>query len=149
VFPLRLPPLRDRWEDIAALTEHFAGRLARRMNRSVPSIAPETMALLERYHWPGNVRELENLIERALIVSRGDTLDIDPTWLSTVPATAASPASLADIERRTILDALERCGGRIYGPGGAAHLLGLKPTTLYGKMRKHHIARKSSATQFE
>ncbi len=149
VFPLRIPPLRERREDIAVLARHFVERLSGRMNRPAPALAPQALELLERYHWPGNVRELENLIERALIVSRGDTLQLDPTWLPTGTALSLSNASLADVERRTIVDALERCGGRIYGPGGAARLLGLKPTTLYGKMRKLCIVRKSGATQFE
>jgi DNA-binding NtrC family response regulator len=140
VFPLRVPPLRERQEDIAPLARHFAAALSARMSRPTPEIDPRTLQLLESYTWPGNVRELENLIERALIVSRGETLSIDPAWLSSVPA--AESASLAGVERRTILDALERCGGKIYGVGGAARLLGLKPTTLYGKMRKLHIARK-------
>jgi len=103
------------------------------------------------YQWPGNVRELENILERAMIVTSGDTLEIDPTWLS---ATAASsPPSdgqptMAELERRAILEALQRSGGKIYGPGGAAQALGLKPTTLYGKMRKHHISKKHGAGTF-
>jgi formate hydrogenlyase transcriptional activator len=85
---------------------------------------------------------LENLIERAVIVSSGDTLTLDPTWLRAPTVAAAPPAgSFADAERRTILDALERCGGKIYGRGGAAAFLGLKPTTLYGKMRRLGIPR--------
>jgi formate hydrogenlyase transcriptional activator len=148
VFPLCIPALRQRREDVASLARHFVERLARRMNRPVPALTTQTLELLEGYSWPGNVRELENLIERALIVSRGDTLQLDPTWLSSVTA-SSSDESLADVERRTIVEALERCGGRIYGPGGAARLLGLKPTTLYGKMRKLRIARRASATQFE
>jgi formate hydrogenlyase transcriptional activator len=148
VFPLPVPPLRERREDIPALARHLIERLARRMNRPIPSMGGQTLQLLEAYHWPGNVRELENLIERALIVSRGDTLDIDPTWLSSVPA-SPSAGSLAEIERHTILDALERCRGKIYGVDGAARLLGLKPTTLYGKMRKHRIARRPEAGSFE
>jgi formate hydrogenlyase transcriptional activator len=96
--------------------------------------------LLKNYPWPGNVRELENLIERAMIVSTGDSLSVDPTWLKS-PAVMNVSTSLADRERLTIVNAIERCGGRIYGPRGAAAMLGVKPTTLYGKIRKHHIER--------
>ena len=149
VFPLRLPPLRERSEDVPELVRAFVERLGRRLNRSVRQVSPRTLDLLGRYHWPGNVRELENLIERALIVAAGDTLEIDPTWLTAAPAPATgAPATLADVERHTILDALERCGGRVYGAGGAAKLLGLKPTTLYGKMRKYRIARRPGASHF-
>jgi len=81
-------------------------------------------------------------------VSSGERLEIDPTWLAAPPRSVAA-ASLADVERRTILDALERCAGKVYGAGGAARLLGLKPTTLYGKMRKHGISRKAGAPTFE
>jgi formate hydrogenlyase transcriptional activator len=92
------------------------------------------------YDWPGNVRELENLIERAMIISSDDTLEIDPHWLRSTPIDQPAQPALADVERRAILDALARSQGRIYGPRGAAAVLGLKPTTLYGKMRKHGIA---------
>src|SRR5204863_19630 len=103
-------------------------------------IAPAALDLLVRYDWPGNVRELENLIERAMIISDGDTLDIDPSWLSAAPpASRAAPVSLKGQEKQSILDALAHCGGKIYGADGAAARLGLKPTTLYGKMRRHGI----------
>jgi formate hydrogenlyase transcriptional activator len=157
VFPLRVPPLRQRREDIPELVRHFVEQLGQRMTRNrngpVKQVSPRTLDLLAAYHWPGNVRELENLIERALIVTTGDTLEIDPTWLTagagqSIP-TPTKAAPLADVERRTILDALERARGKIYGAGGAAQLLGLKPTTLYGKMRKHHITRKTGASAFE
>src|SRR5262249_23472319 len=113
----------------------------------VGGVSPATLRLLTTYDWPGNVRELENLIERALIVTAGDTLQVDPGWLSPGPVPGVPPSTppgLAELERRAILDALERCRGRIYGPRGAAAALGLKPTTLYGKMRKHHIERNPS-----
>ena len=148
VFPLRLPPLRERREDVPELVKHFVAHIGRRMGRPVREVGQRTLDLLAAYDWPGNVRELENLIERALIVSSGDMLEIGPTWLTAGPRTAEA-APLADVERRTILDALERCGGKVYGAGGAARLLGLKPTTLYGKMRKHHIRRRAGTPQFE
>jgi formate hydrogenlyase transcriptional activator len=145
VFPIHVPPLRQRREDIPDLVRYFLHHLGRRLSKPVARASPAAMQLLTEYHWPGNVRELENIMERALIVTAGDTLEIDPNWLRPVPAAdrkaeAGSPG-LADVERRTILEALARCRGKIYGPGGAAAVLGLKPTTLYGKMRKHGIAR--------
>jgi formate hydrogenlyase transcriptional activator len=144
IFPIHVPPLRQRREDIPDLVHHFLRHFGRRMNKPIDHISPATMNLLKEYHWPGNVRELENLIERAMIVSSGDTLLVDPHWLQ--PALAVREerqpsASLAEMERQAILAALERCHGRIYGAGGAAAALGLKPTTLYGKMRKHRIAK--------
>ncbi len=148
VFPIRVPPLRDRREDIPALINFFINRISRRMNKEVTRVDRRTMELLMSYSWPGNVRELENIVERAMIVSPADTLSIDATWLSPsaveLPARSA-PRSFADTERAAILDALRACGGKIYGQGGAAQLLGLKPTTLYGKMRKHKISRKRDA----
>jgi formate hydrogenlyase transcriptional activator len=141
VFPIRVPPLRERREDIVDLVNHFLHAFGRRMSKQV-AISPATLQALQAYHWPGNVRELENVIERAMIVTTGETLQFDPLWLAPAPAVDGIPearAGLAEVERQTILEALERCHGKIYGPGGAAAALGLKPTTLYGKMRKHHI----------
>jgi formate hydrogenlyase transcriptional activator len=145
VFPIHVPPLHDRREDIPALINHFIGRFARRMNKDISRVNRRTMELLMGYDWPGNVRELENIIERAMIVSRGDTLAIDPKWLSEGDEGALGSrrhTAFADVERQTILDALQRCGGKVYGRDGAAALLKLKPTTLYGKMRKHNIKRR-------
>lgn len=140
VFPVRVPPLRERRGDIPDLVRHFLLHFGRRLGKLVSRVSPAALQLLTEYDWPGNVRELENLIERAVIVTADDTLEIDPNWLR--PASPPPPASrLADLERQAILAALGRCGGRVYGPNGAAAALGLKPTTLYGKMRKHHIER--------
>jgi formate hydrogenlyase transcriptional activator len=144
VFPIHVPPLRLRSEDIPALVQHFLYHHGRRLGKPGVSIGTDTLEVLKQYDWPGNVRELENIIERALIVTVGDTLQVDSQWLKPLPRTGAGAAnhlSLAEAERRAILDALEHCHGRIYGPAGAAALLGLKPTTLYGKMRKHRIGR--------
>jgi formate hydrogenlyase transcriptional activator len=142
VFPIQVPPLRHRREDIPDLVRHFLFQFSRRMNKPVTSVSEDTLLLLMDYSWPGNVRELENLIERAMIVTTGDTLEVHPHWLRSDVGGDTRPV-LADIERRTIIEALERCQGRIYGPNGAAAALGLKPTTLYGKMRKHQIPRRS------
>src|SRR5262249_40073663 len=141
VFPIRVPPLRERREDIPDLVRHFLHHFGRRLSKPVARVSPAAMKLLTEYHWPGNVRELENLVERAMIVATGDTLEVDPDWLK-APA-AEPPPGLAGLERQAILDALAKCRGKIYGPDGAAAALGLKPTTLYGKMRKHGIGRGS------
>jgi formate hydrogenlyase transcriptional activator len=145
VFPIEVPPLRARRDDIPDLVRHFLLHFGRRLGKSITRIGPEELRLLMNYDWPGNVRELENIVERAIIVSTGDALEIDPQWLKTAPPSVApEPTVLADIERRTIRDALDRCHGKIYGPDGAASFLGLKPTTLYGKMRKHDISKHRS-----
>jgi len=140
VFPITVPPLRNHPSDIPALVEHFVRRFSRRHGRSVSSVRPTILRTLATHDWPGNVRELENLIERAVIVSDNQELEFDPGWLvgTSVAETAKTWAAQ---ERQRILDALRAANGRVYGPGGAAHRLGLNPTTLYGKMRKHGIGR--------
>lgn len=140
VFPITVPPLRQRRSDIPALAEHFVKLFADRHGREVRHIPPHVFAALHAHPWPGNVRELQNVIERAVIVSDGPELAFDPGWL--VGASVAETAKTwAEQEKQRILDALRAAGGRVYGPGGAAHRLGLNPTTLYGKMRKHGIRR--------
>jgi formate hydrogenlyase transcriptional activator len=151
VFPIRLPPLRERPEDVSLLIGQFIARFSRRMNKPVRRASERTLELAREYPWPGNVRELENLVERGMIVCEGDTLEIDPGWLAPPADSAEVPPDnqpLAERERRAILQALRRCGGKIYGPGGAAEALGLRPTTLYGKMRKHGIRRQPGSTRF-
>lgn len=146
VFPIQVPPLRERRNDIPALVEHFVRHFARRLNRQIADVAPSTMQLLRKYHWPGNIRELENILERAIIVASGERLQVDPTWLSSpvAPLQSVASSSLADLERNAVLEALKKCDGKIYGSSGAAQVLGLKPSTFYGKMRKYHIERKPS-----
>ena len=150
VFPIHVPPLRERREDIPALLNHFIARFSIRMNKSITRIERQTMDALMRYDWPGNVRELENIVERSLIVSQSDTLRIDASWLAGegLPAnpsevesqrTNPSKQSLAEIERQSILSALARCHGKVYGKDGAAAELNVKPTTLYSKMQKYKI----------
>jgi formate hydrogenlyase transcriptional activator len=144
VFPIRVPPLRERREDIPDLVRHFLVHFNRRMNKHVERIAPQALEQLTCYDWPGNVRELENLVERAMIVAETNVLDVDPNWLTLSPrppgeGPGVRALSLRDQEKHSILDALQHCGGKIYGSDGAAARLGLKPTTLYGKMRKHGI----------
>ena len=143
VFPIHVPPLRERRDDVPDLVRHFLHHFSRRMGKHVSQVRPAALTLLTEYDWPGNVRELENIVERAMIVAAGNTLEVDPLWLKSAAAGTASEGrpGLAEVERRTIVDALARCRGKVYGPGGAAAVLGLKPTTLYGKMRKHKIRR--------
>jgi transcriptional regulator with GAF, ATPase, and Fis domain len=140
VFPIAIPPLRERKADIPALAAHFLAQFAKQHHKPATVIPVRTFRILESHDWPGNVRELQNVIERAVIVSDGDELAVDPAWLS-----SASPAETArtwaEQEKTRILTALRAANGRIYGPGGAAQRLGLKPTTLYGKMRKHGLKR--------
>jgi transcriptional regulator with GAF, ATPase, and Fis domain len=145
VFPIAIPALRDRPEDIPLLVEHFARKHAKRMGKPIEIIPQETMEAMTRWHWPGNVRELENFIERAVILSQGPALNIPEEEIrtaarSTEPGPAA-PATLEDAERETIISALRRAGGVIGGPNGAAAQLGLKRTTLNFKMRKLGITR--------
>lgn len=146
VFPITVPSLRERRHDIPELVAHFVRLFAARHGRAVSRVHPAALRALATHDWPGNVRELQNLIERAVIVSEGENLAFDPGWL--VGASAAETAKTwAAQERQRILDALRATGGRVYGPGGAAHRLGLNPTTLYGKMRKHGISK--SGTDWE
>jgi formate hydrogenlyase transcriptional activator len=145
VFPVVLPPLRERTEDIPRLVRHFTQRFARRMGRRIETIPSAVMDCLVRYPWPGNVRELQNVIERAVILSPGQSLQIPPGDLQPEAAPATAPASaavtLADAEREHILGALRETGGVLGGPDGAAARLGMKRSTLYKKMKKLGIPR--------
>ena len=142
VFPLSVPPLRERPEDIATLVRYFAQRYARRMNRHVETVSAESIAALERYHWPGNIRELENLIERAVILSPSPVLHIPLSELKSNPdgRTPGLP-TLAEAERDHILRALEESKWVLGGPKGAAAMLGMKRTTLQSRMQKLGISR--------
>ena len=146
VFPIVNPPLRDRQEDIAGLVRYFTQKFSRRMNKRIESIPTETMAALSRYHWPGNIRELENFIERAVIVSRGATLEVPLAELNQrSAATPAEPArpltTLEETEREHIRLALQQANWQVGGPSGAAVRLGMKRTTLQSKMAKLGIER--------
>jgi transcriptional regulator with GAF, ATPase, and Fis domain len=144
VFPIMLPPLRERREDIPVLVTHFVEIFCRRMGKQIKHIAPETMSALSSHWWPGNIRELQNLIERAVILSN---LGVLPNPLPTTATKDAiiSPAAttLRDSERALILRTLEAVGWVIGGPKGAAAKLGLKRTTLICKMQKLGIFRPS------
>jgi transcriptional regulator with GAF, ATPase, and Fis domain len=138
VFPIRLPPLRERREDIPLLVWAFVKELASAMGKTIESISRAVMEALQRYDWPGNARELHNVIERALIVCSGPVLHAE------VPQTRGSAAedlTLAAVERRHIRSVLARTGWRVSGRHGAAAILGLKPTTLESRMAKLGIQR--------
>jgi formate hydrogenlyase transcriptional activator len=136
VFPISVPPLRDRADDIPKLVRYFTQKFARRMNKRVETISQETMDALIRYPWPGNVRELENLIERAVILTRGTTLHIPLSELRPAFTDTASLQTLEAAERDHIRRVLEQSNGVVGGPNGAAAKLGMKRTTLQSKMKK-------------
>ena len=146
VFPLTLPPLRERRDDIPRLVRHFTQRFARRMGRQIETIPSEVMDSLVRYPWPGNVRELQNIIERAVILSRGRVLHVPRTDLQSVaPQPTASTddasATLVEAEREHILRALRDTAWLVAGPKGAAARLGMKRSTLQWKMKKLGLSR--------
>ncbi len=147
VFPILLPPLRERREDIPALVAHFVETFGRRMSKKIEHIPQETISALSSYSWPGNIRELQNLIERAVILSDKGVL---PNPLLTVltagtkeVALSPQPTTLRDSERKLILHTLETVGWLVGGANGAAAKLGLKRTTLINKMKKLGITRPS------
>lgn len=140
VFPIRLPPLRERREDIQLLVEHFVQKCARRMNKSITSIPKRTMDALMEWEWPGNVRELENFIERSVILTQGSVLVAPLTELAPIGTVEKSvDETLETTEREHILRALRESHGQIGGPKGAATRLGLKRTTLQSKLKHFGI----------
>ncbi len=140
VFPLSVPPLRERTGDIPKLVRYFTQKFSRRMNRHIETIPSAAMEALTSYAWPGNVRELENLIERAVILTRGSALEIPLAELRAAPD-IATPVTLEDAERDHIRRVLEQSKGVVGGPNGAAARLGMERTTLQSKMKKLGIAR--------
>jgi formate hydrogenlyase transcriptional activator len=141
VFPIALPPLRERTDGIPALVRHFVQYFARRMGKKVDTIPEATMEALVRYPWPGNVRELQNVIERAIILSQGTELHIPTDDLKTAPVGApATAVTLADAERRHIMGVLQESDWVVGGPHGAAERLGMKRTSLQHKMKKLGIS---------
>jgi transcriptional regulator with GAF, ATPase, and Fis domain len=139
VFPILVPPLRERRDDIPLLVWSFVESIGRRMGKTITSIPRKTMELLQRYPWPGNVRELSNVIERAMILAADDTLRVEVSSLHR--SAAPPPMTLKESERVQILRVLNETGWRIRGEGGAAEILGLKPTTLEARMAKLGIKR--------
>ncbi len=152
VFPLEIPPLRERRDDIAPLAAHFVKQTARRMNRSVPRVTQATMTQLTAHDWAGNVRELQNAVERAVILSQGGPLRFElPDAKATAAPKAGRPVTAALLtreelkrqERDSIAAALKQSGGKVFGEGGAAELLGMKPTTLASRLKALGIRRRT------
>ncbi len=147
VFPIRIPPLRERQGDIPLLVQHYVDKYARRMNKEIESIPEETMAALCSYSWPGNIRELQNLIERSVILTPGNVLQIQLNDLQqSNPISSTMAGTLEDVERQRILQALQEAGAVIGGRHGAAARLGLKRTTLLSKMQRLGITRNTHYT---
>jgi DNA-binding NtrC family response regulator len=150
VFPITLPPLRERLQDLPELVRYFVSRSCARIGKRVHRVPPGVIARLGAYDWPGNVRELENVIERLVILSSGDELE-EPAGL--LPAARVRPApesraggvpgTLEEIERRHLLEVLEQTRWRIDGSRGAARILNLNPSTLRSRMKKLGIARRN------
>jgi PAS domain S-box-containing protein len=149
VFPLRVPPLRERGQDVELLARAFAERAGARLGRSLAPLSSEGAAKLRRYEWPGNVRELQNVIERAVITARGGSLNLDRALPEAAPAAPAEGGAsriftiseLEDLERRSIESALEAAGGKVSGPGGAAERLGVPASTLSSRLKALGIRR--------
>ena len=134
VFPIRVPPLRERAEDIPLLVWTFLEEFSSRMGKKITQVPRKTMDALVRHPWPGNVRELKNVIEHGAILTAGDTLRVP--MLDDAAPVGAPQHTLADSERELILRALESTGWHVKGPKGAAAALGLNPSTLYSRMKK-------------
>jgi formate hydrogenlyase transcriptional activator len=150
VFPIYIPPLRDRPEDIPLLVSHFVHEFARRMNKTVAAISPQTMDALTQYSWPGNIRELQNVIERSVVVYREGNFSVKKSRFSGQPLHRSrvrqSFRRSATEDRRMIDSALAEAGGRVSGPSGAAALLGIPSSTLESKIRSMKINKYSFKT---
>jgi len=145
VFPITLPPLRDRREDIPDLVEHFVSVFSRRIGRQIQRIPSETMVAFQCHSWPGNIRELQNLVERAVILAQDGVLPNPLSGVKTTPPFSTSPATNSwESERAIILETLNQVGWVIGGPNGAAVKLGFKRTTLLAKMKRLGISRRSA-----
>lgn len=149
VFPIQSPALRDRIDDLPLLAKHFIDKVCRRINKPRPKISLAQMQLLEQYSWPGNIRELENIIERQMILAKGQKITFDillnQNNSEQLTAKVIEPTELMSavqhkaLEKKNIENSLQRCRGKLYGEDGAAELLGLKPTTLASKIKKYAI----------
>jgi transcriptional regulator with GAF, ATPase, and Fis domain len=147
VFPIEMPPLRDRKEDTPMLVKYFIERYARRAGKQILSIGNKTLELLQSYPWPGNIRELQNVIERSVIVCDSENFTVDESWLShqnvpSPPGRSGLSQKLAAEEKGVIEGALAQTRGRVSGPYGAAAKLGLPPSTLESKIRALQIDKK-------
>jgi transcriptional regulator with GAF, ATPase, and Fis domain len=146
VFPIEIPPLRERREDVPLLINYFVSKLSRQMGKKIKSIPKLAMEVLTNCPWKGNVRELANFLERAVILTRGEELEVPIAELSPTSemgVASSSTSSFRQAESTVILEALRAASGRIAGKGGAAERLGLKRTTLQNKIRRLGIARAS------
>jgi formate hydrogenlyase transcriptional activator len=141
VFPITVPPLRQRKEDIPILVQAFTERYARRLGKQITSIQKETMKALQDYPWPGNIRELESIIERAVILCPGPVLQLADKLEISSPPLSFAVRTLEEAERNQILKTLSETRWRIEGTDGAAAILGLHPSTLRARMKKLGIAR--------
>jgi len=144
VFPITIPPLRQRKEDIPLLVDHFVAKFNKKIGKRIETISQQTLEVLQEYDWPGNVRELESIIERAVIISPGTVLKVLDRLVSIThreELVAGDVKALAELERDHILEVLQKTGWRIEGEKGAALLLGLHPSTLRARMRKYGIRR--------
>jgi transcriptional regulator with GAF, ATPase, and Fis domain len=146
VFPIHVPPLRERREDIAMLLEYFVHRYARQARKVFKSIDKHTLEFFKAYEWPGNIRELQNIVERSVILSPDNVFCVDNSWLPSVPCSQRAPQLREDISdddsehaRKMIEAALAQSRGQISGPKGAAALLGLPPSTLDSRIKKLNI----------
>ena len=148
VVPIEVPPLRERKEDIPMLIEHFINKHGKRLNRDVRRVGKKALERLMFYDWPGNIRELENVVERGLVLGRGDILRFDKQMIGEHHADITSDGNtfytLDDMERRYITKVLEQTRGVVAGDRGAALILGMKPTTLYSRMKKLGIQSQKS-----
>jgi formate hydrogenlyase transcriptional activator len=140
VYPIKLPPLREREDDIPLLVDHFLGRYASKTGKDVGHVDESTMDLFKAYDWPGNVRELQNIVERAVILTDTDTLFVDEKWLHPTPGTSSTPrdglSALAEHEAEIIEAALAESRGKISGPWGAATKLRMRRQTLESKIKR-------------
>jgi transcriptional regulator with GAF, ATPase, and Fis domain len=144
VFPITIPPLRQRKEDIPLLVNHFVAKFNKKIGKKIETVSKETLNTLKEYHWPGNVRELESVIERALITSQGtalQVLDRFDTYRTTGEQSGEDVKALAKHELDHIVQVLQKTGWRIEGENGAAKLLGINPSTLRARMRKYGLRR--------
>jgi transcriptional regulator with GAF, ATPase, and Fis domain len=142
VFPITIPPLQQRQDDVPLLVDHFVKKFSRKIGREITSIPGETMKALQNYAWPGNIRELEHVIERAVINTQGSVLRLaEKIDDARTPGRNFDPLSISEVEREHILKVLERTKWRIEGHKGAATFLGLNPSTLRSRMQKLGIHR--------
>jgi DNA-binding NtrC family response regulator len=145
VFPIDVPPLRQRKEDITMLVEYFVKRYAVKARKQISNIDKNTLELCLSYHWPGNIRELQNIVERSVILCNGDTFSVEQAWLSSQavdrPGSGALTSTLQSYEKEIIEKALADSNGKVAGPTGAAAKLGVPRTTLDARIKQLNIKR--------